>query len=1142
MPDAFDAYHDWLGIAPKDQPPNHYRLLGLDLFESKPETIEHAANQRMAHLRTFQTGRHSADSQRLLNEVAAARICLLDRQKKAAYDARLRQKLAAKQQAGATTAASAAADPGAVAPRRQPGPAQAASPVVPQTGRARTKLALLLGGVSAAVLGAVALWCFLPARQTPVAEPPAAEPQTAAASQEPSAPPEPAKPSAQGTLVVDWPEDERAGAGLRIGDQDAPLPPRGPIEIACVPGRHSVRLARAGYEDCFQLVDVEAGGSERIRPRWRKAKPERTEAAVAPPPHEPSDAAPREVVVNSIGMKLVLIPAGEFRMGTDADVVEQIAREAEAKKEPPSVIAMFSRESPARAVKITRPFLLGTCEVTQEQYRRVVGASPSDFSAAGRGRGKVVGLDTASFPVDNVAWEKATSFCEELSALSEERAAGRVYRLPTEAEWEYACRSGSNQRFCCGDDAGALRDYAWSRENAHDRPHAVGERRPNAWGLFDMHGNVWEWCADWMGAYQPSPTDDPQGPPSGEFRVLRGGGFRSSALCCRSAVRLDLSDPKLNFLTRHGFRVVCDVAGMQPAPGSEPGRPGPGAVAGGGEKPLAEPRPAAAADSAAPLVPQKLPVPEAGAQAQAEKLVRQVHQPDKLKTGSDKAALAKKLILQSAESTADPAARYVLLQTARELSVQTDDGLTAWDAIEQLSDAYQVDGFALKRELLAALAKKARSQAAHKGIAQQALAAVDQALAQDQFDVAREFAKLAFKEAGSARDKEAVQAVRAKEKEIEDSAGAFAKVEQAAATLKERPGDAEASLSLGKYLCLVRGDWHKGLPLLAAGSDEELKELAGRELKRPSTPEEQAALADAWYERMAKAAPAEKKQLELHAADWYLEAVPRLTGLARGKLEKRLEGIRALNEKGARRIFNPADGSVLVLVPAGRFLAGGPREQEGGGVPFPVHLPAFYIGLHEVTNAQYKRFIDATGHRPPDPEKWLDKEPVWNGRAFAPDKANHPVVDVNWSDATAYCKWAGLRLPTELEWEKAARGTDGRVYPWGNDWDAAKCCCGRRNQGKDMTSPVMSYPDGRSPWGLYDMAGNACEWCADVWDPDAYIRYKAGNFRLPESESARVRRGAYWIANRESARCAERGGLDFRDSKWGMGIRVAKGP
>ena len=265
-------------------------------------------------------------------------------------------------------------------------------------------------------------------------------------------------------------------------------------------------------------------------------------------------------MTNSIGMKLVLIPPGEFDMGSSRAEIDRLLEEARGRSLSRGYVSRLPNEGPQHRVKVTSPCYLGVFEVTQAEYQRVVGVNPSHFSAQGVGKAEVAGRDTSRYPAECISWEAAQGFCRELSDLPEEQSAGRVYRLPTEAEWEYACRAGTTTRYAFGDDAANLGDYAWVCENAGGITHPVGQKNPNRWGLFDVYGNVLEWCGDWFdkGYYERSPSEDPVGPAGNEFRVLRGGSWVSPDVdSTRSACR-DYFAP--HFRARYiGFRVVCVI-------------------------------------------------------------------------------------------------------------------------------------------------------------------------------------------------------------------------------------------------------------------------------------------------------------------------------------------------------------------------------------------------------------------------------------------------------------------------------------------------------------------------------------------------------------------------------------------------------
>jgi formylglycine-generating enzyme required for sulfatase activity len=235
-------------------------------------------------------------------------------------------------------------------------------------------------------------------------------------------------------------------------------------------------------------------------------------------------------VVFAAPTNMVFIPPGTFRMGSPTNEADRLPG-----------------EGPQTAVTISQGFWMGKYEVTQEEYQSLMSTNPSAFKG------------DLSRPVESVSWSDATNYSGKLT--QQERAAGRiptncVYRLPTEAEWEYACRAWTSTRFSYGDDPGYadLTNYAWYQDNNGITTRPVGQKLPNLWGLYDMHGNLWEWCQDWYGTYHGGTAIDPQGPATGLYRVIRGGSWSSGAGPCRSAARS--TTPRLNGGDFIGFRVV----------------------------------------------------------------------------------------------------------------------------------------------------------------------------------------------------------------------------------------------------------------------------------------------------------------------------------------------------------------------------------------------------------------------------------------------------------------------------------------------------------------------------------------------------------------------------------------------------------
>jgi len=270
---------------------------------------------------------------------------------------------------------------------------------------------------------------------------------------------------------------------------------------------------------------------------------------------------------------------------------------------------------------------------------------------------------------------------------------------------------------------------------------------------------------------------------------------------------------------------------------------------------------------------------------------------------------------------------------------------------------------------------------------------------------------------------------------------------------------------------------------------------------------------------------------------------------------------------------NPRDGMELVYVAAGEFTLGSSdaeidawlRQHPGDDRSWfedeqpqcRVNLPAYWIGRTEVTNAQHLRFVQATGQRAP--QHWASGRPPAG-------LENFPVVLVNWESARAYCAWAGGRLPTELEWEKAARSADGRIFPWGNEWDRSRCRNFQGITGRSYASfrdglsalevwvrshdpvregpvAVGSNPSGGSVYGCQDMAGNVWEWCEDWHDEEAYRRYARGDLTPPASGSLKVLRGGSWSSDNPTFfRCANRD-LNYPVSRYDfLGFRCVRLP
>lgn len=269
-------------------------------------------------------------------------------------------------------------------------------------------------------------------------------------------------------------------------------------------------------------VGCRTGSTGGDRPRSSAAAALSHQLAEVPTSQTSAIPWPKETAIDlggGVKMDLVFIPAGSFPMGSETGHVN---------------------EKPIHKVTITKPFYLGKYEVTQEQWRAVMGDNPSRSKGPHK-------------PVENVSWNDCQAFLKKLS----EKMPGRTFRLPTEAQWEHACRAGTTTEFFFGNNPAGMFDYAWWADTTSET-HPVGEKKPNPWGLFDMYGNVWEWCSDWWAEYTADEAVDPSGPASGSDRALRGGAWSSPVEICRSASRIIYFPPEYHHRII-GCRIVVDL-------------------------------------------------------------------------------------------------------------------------------------------------------------------------------------------------------------------------------------------------------------------------------------------------------------------------------------------------------------------------------------------------------------------------------------------------------------------------------------------------------------------------------------------------------------------------------------------------------
>ena len=281
-----------------------------------------------------------------------------------------------------------------------------------------------------------------------------------------------------------------------------------PLMVDLIIGKHKVKVFKGNLGITPQTVTIAEGKTENLNFTLVEVKPENQDFVET---------------VKGLNMKMIFVEGGTFQMGATSEQGSDATDD----------------EKPAHSVTLSSYYIAET-EVTQAQWRAVMGSNPSSFTGDNR-------------PVEQVTWYDAKKFCERLSELT-----GRTYLLPTEAQWEFAARGGNQSQGYRYSGSNTISDVAWYVSNSSNTTHSVKQKQPNELGLYDMSGNVWEWCSDWYNSsyYSSSSQTNPTGPSSGSNRVLRGGGWRSYAGGCRVAYRYDFN-PSDSYNYGVGFRLVC---------------------------------------------------------------------------------------------------------------------------------------------------------------------------------------------------------------------------------------------------------------------------------------------------------------------------------------------------------------------------------------------------------------------------------------------------------------------------------------------------------------------------------------------------------------------------------------------------------
>ncbi len=461
------------------------------------------------------------------------------------------------------------------------------------------------------------------------------------------------------------------------------------------------------------------------------------------------------------------------------------------------------------------------------------------------------------------------------------------------------------------------------------------------------------------------------------------------------------------------------------------------------------------------------PIPDAAAVREANAKIKSLFASDiaKIKSSNDRLALSTKLFLASQDPQVELPRKYALLNLSLTYAYPTNYAIIPMPIVDELYSSFRIPDSKAKTDVLAKAAKSRDNQILEEAI-DLGLKWIDQAIADDRYDLARQFADSAAAMANASKDLDRIKAVNARLATIANLKTAYAPLQKDAHLVASNDPDALARA--GSFCCFTKNQWDKGLAFLAASSDPALKTPAKMEIAHPAAPIDQVRLADAWWDASAKQPAAIQRSIQLHACSWYKLALPDLVGLVKFRVTHRLKDAPAgpVEPRFKELLLDLGNDVTMkfLLLPAGTFKMGSPPKtinlQTYGGERQITLTKPFYMSVFPVTQRQYKQII---------------------GKNLSHTKSpDNPVDSVSWTEAVAFCDALSrktgkkVKLPTEAQWEYACRAGTTTLYNYGGNWRRHLPFYG---WPAPPTRPVGARPP--NAWGLYDMPGNVAQWCSD---------------------------------------------------------------